>query len=272
MKIIFTLVIIFTFSSCSVFQTKKKNWADFTSPFEGATAAIGSSSAGCLSGAKKIDENPQSFILMRPSRGRLWGHTLLLSFLYDLALKVNKSEKSLLLIGDLTQPRGGRMRGNHVSHQTGLDVDLWFELPSEIASTFSREEYSARSLVKEPLFWTEKQEKLVQLIAEDSRTERVFINPELKKRLCLKYKGASWLHYVRPWWGHDDHLHVRLTCPASDVLCEKGPNIVQGDGCGEDLAWWFTDEAKTSPVSPTTTSGGPIDRTPPVCEPLRASF
>ena len=31
-----------------------------------------------------------------------------------------------LLVGDMSQPRGGPMKSGHASHQIGLDVDIWF--------------------------------------------------------------------------------------------------------------------------------------------------
>lgn len=210
MKISFWILLSFILSSCSLFQPKKKNWADFKTPYAGQAAALGSSSAGCLAGAQTLSEKTESYILMRPSRERVWGHPVLLSFLQDLALKTNRDLASLLLIGDMAQPRGGRLPGSHLSHQNGLDVDLWYELPESLDAAFSREEFSARSLVKEPNLWTDKHENFLRLIAEDNRIERVFINPEIKKRLCQKFNGANWLKPLRPWWGHDDHLHVRL--------------------------------------------------------------
>ena len=33
-----------------------------------------------------------------------------------------------MLVGDMAQPRGGPMSFGHVSHQGGLDVDIWFRL------------------------------------------------------------------------------------------------------------------------------------------------
>src|SRR5262249_51802528 len=56
--------------------------------------------------------------------------------------------------------------------------------------------------------------------------------------------GASWLRKLRPWWGHDDHFHVRLRCPTGDAECQVQEPIPPGDGCGADLAWWFTEEAR----------------------------
>ena len=50
------------------------------------------------------------------------------------------------------------------------------------------------------------------------------------------------MNKIRPWYGHDDHFHVRLDCPEGATLCEPQEAAPPGDGCGDDLAWWFTDE------------------------------
>lgn len=268
-KIVLLSLLVFSLSACSLFQTKKKSWAEFKTPTSGRSEALGASSAGCLAGAKRLDEAPSRFVMMRPSRERVWGHPELVSFIERLSQRVNQETGSLLLVGDLAQARGGLLPGTHRSHQSGLDVDLWFDLLPSLPADFSREEFSAHSFVKEPKLWTSSQEKLLRLVAEDEKVERVFVNPQLKKNLCLKYKGEKWLRVLRPWWGHDDHLHVRLLCPPSDLRCEKGPLIPEGDGCGKELAWWFSEEAKIVPPVPSTSEGVPIDRTPPVCEPLR---
>lgn len=270
MKALFFMTLILGLCACSHHQSKKNSWADFKTPYGIVPEAIGSSSAGCLAGAQILKEKSDSYIMMRPSRMRGWGHPLLLLFLQELALKTNKELGSLLLIGDLAQARGGSLPGNHVSHQSGLDVDLWFQLPDSLPLDFSREEFAAHSMVKESDLWGSKQEQLLRLIAQDQRVERIFVNPELKKRLCHKYKGAKWLNPIRPWWGHDDHFHVRLQCPATDKQCLKGSAIPTGDGCGKELAWWFTNEAKLPIITAKSTT--PVDRTPFVCEQLRANL
>jgi penicillin-insensitive murein DD-endopeptidase len=56
-------------------------------------------------------------------------------------------------------------------------------------------------------------------------------------------KDWSWLRIVRPWWGHNDHLHVRLKCPADSTTCEAQEAMSPGDGCSE-LAWWESEEAR----------------------------
>jgi len=69
----------------------------------------------------------------------------------------------------------------------------------------------------------------------------------IKQALCQQSPGAPWLRKLRPWWGHDDHFHVRLRCPPGDTECQVQEPIPSGDGCGADLAWWFTEEARKPP-------------------------
>ncbi len=37
-----------------------------------------------------------------------------------------------VLIGDMGMPAGGRFNGGHASHQTGLDVDIFLQLPKTL--------------------------------------------------------------------------------------------------------------------------------------------
>src|SRR5262249_36630219 len=65
----------------------------------------------------------------------------------------------------------------------------------------------------------------------------------LKRALCGADGDHAWLHKVRPWWGHDDHFHVRLACPSEDTACVAQDPIPDGDGC-EELDWWLSDSSK----------------------------
>ena len=39
-------------------------------------------------------------------------------------------------------------------------------------------------------------------------------NPAIKKALCRDVKGdRSWLHKIRPVFGHNYHFHIRIGCP-----------------------------------------------------------
>jgi penicillin-insensitive murein endopeptidase len=69
------------------------------------------------------------------------------------------------------------------------------------------------------------------------------VAPGIKASLCaISWRDRSFLNKIRPWYGHDDHFHVRLDCPAGATLCEDQNPAPPGEGCGDELAWWFTDE------------------------------
>jgi penicillin-insensitive murein endopeptidase len=54
-------------------------------------------------------------------------------------------------------------------------------------------------------------------------------------------KHPSWMDKVRPWYGHNDHIHVRLKCPADSPNCRKQPAVPDDAGCGKSLDYWFSD-------------------------------
>lgn len=224
---------------------------DFTSrlstrlPTTEKPQAIGEYSLGCLQGAQTFTGKEKGLVLSQTKRGRYWGHPDLIDLLSRAGHEFSKLNKKMI-VGDLSQSRGGPTLTGHNSHQTGLDVDIWFKMPAE------RDELSFRELETEEMRPIEKlgddQVKLIQFFAQSPEVERIFINPRFKKDLCM---GTTSLklnpeeqHKLRAWWGHDDHIHVRLRCPSDDIKCVSQKPIPAGDGCGDDLHWWFTDEAK----------------------------
>src|SRR5262249_32434694 len=95
--------------------------------------------------------------------------------------------------------------------------------------------------------WSPQHTQLLQLAARFDAVERIFVNPMIKKTLCLQFPGAPWLRKLRPWRGHVDHFHVRLHCPMEDTEWQAQESAPPGDGCGADLAWWFAEEARKPP-------------------------
>jgi penicillin-insensitive murein endopeptidase len=86
---------------------------------------------------------------------------------------------------------------------------------------------------------------------------RIFVAPGIKEALCaVNWRDRSFLRLVRPWYGHDDHIHVRLSCPPGAQNCVDQAAPPAGDGCGDELAYWFTDEpykpSDTPPAPPLT--------------------
>src|SRR5947209_6754589 len=87
---------------------------------------------------------------MRLSRNRNWGHPSLVQFLERLAAQAPKTGWQGLLVGSLSQPRGGPMLTGHASHQVGLDADIWLSpMPNRELTRQEREEMSATMIVAE---------------------------------------------------------------------------------------------------------------------------
>src|SRR5215207_10983015 len=86
--------------------------------------SIGYYTHGCLAGGKALPINGKTWQVMRLSRNRNWGHPNMVRFLEKLADKGTKVGWRGLLVGDMSQARGGPMLTGHASHQVGLDADI----------------------------------------------------------------------------------------------------------------------------------------------------
>lgn len=222
--------------------------------------SIGGYSRGCLTGGRELPERGASWQTMRPSRNRAWGHPDAIAFVEDLAAKAPQLGLSGILVGDISQPRGGPMPYGHSSHQLGLDVDIWLtEMPLEPLTREEREMLPFTSVLgvdglADPALLTPAFQGLIAAAARDGRVARIFVHPGIKALLC-KTAGPerAWLRRVRPWYGHDKHFHVRLNCPASSPDCRAQNPPPAGDGCGDALAYWFT----PAPYRPKATSSKP---------------
>ena len=129
---------------------------------------------------------------MRLSRNRMWGHPDLIRFLEAFARRVPaEAGWKGLLVGDISQPRGGPMLTGHASHQIGLDADIWLTpMPQRRLSTSERENMSATNMVRsdwmdvDPAAWTPNHTRVIRMAARDESVHRIFVNPAIKKALC----------------------------------------------------------------------------------------
>ncbi|MGD9614904.1 MAG: penicillin-insensitive murein endopeptidase [Alphaproteobacteria bacterium] len=229
-------------------------------PAPGPGQPIGSYSKGCLAGGVEMPADGPNWQVMRPSRNRAWGHPALIAFLQRLASAGEAAGWRGLLVGDLAQPRGGPMLTGHASHQLGIEADIWLTpMPDRRLTPEERNEISATNVVAEngqdidPAVWRPEHRKLLERAARDPAVDRMFVNPAIKRALCREATGdRQWLRRIRPWYGHNYHFHVRLACPTGAAQCRSQAPLPPGDGCGADLAWWFTPEARApQPIQPT---------------------
>ena len=226
-------------------------------PAPGPPRVVGGTALGCIAGARPLPPDGPGWQAVRLSRNRFWGHPALLAFVHDLAGAARTRGLPALWIGDLAQPRGGPMPYGHASHQTGLDVDIWLDLsPKDRTPAAAREEPRVASVVLPDetgvsrTEWRPGHATLIRLAAEAPGVDRVLVNHAIKRELCRTEAGAPWLRRVRPWRGHDAHMHVRLRCPPGEAECRDAPAPPPGDGCDASLAWWLTPEARRPPPRP----------------------
>ena len=227
--------------------------------------AIGAYSRGCLAGAKPLPIDGSAWQAMRLSRNRNWGHPKLIALLEKYAGEVKEQDGwPGLLVGDISQPRGGPMLTGHASHQLGLDADIWFTpMPSRRLSKTERENLAATSMLASDNLsvnkkvWGDGQVKIVRRVASYPDVERVLVHPAIKKALCeASDTDRKWLGKVRPYWGHFYHFHVRMGCPPDSPACTKQAPVTGDDGCGKELDDWY--KLLTAPPKPKPRSVEPV--------------
>ena len=249
-------------------------WARAMTPAGGEAKAIGSYAGGCIQGARALPERGTGFRSIRRHRNRYYGHPELIDFLQKFGERVAAAELEDVEIGDLSQPRGGLMSFGHRSHQVGLDADLWFgaseryrrgeerrrqralEQRAEGEEPSQRERFNVRNPSTlqhgreriDPKVWSDRHRQFLRWAAEDERVARIFVNWVIKAQLCRERQRSTgeaaaesewgWLRKIRPWYGHDQHFHVRLRCPSGSEHCQNQGALPPGDSCGKER--WFS--------------------------------
>ncbi|QFT56379.1 penicillin-insensitive murein endopeptidase [Microbulbifer sp. THAF38] len=250
------------------FQAQANPWEESERPSAQDSASIGTYTNGCLAGGETLPLRGEGYQLVRTGRDRHFAHPNTIAFLKDFSQSVAQSNLGRIQIGDMSMARGGPFgSGGHSSHQTGLDVDIWYSQDRRAAeralTEWERDNISAipladtrqHRLIEEN--WDERVPKILRMAAEDQRVERIFVHPTIKRHLCeVSGTDNEWLRKIRPWWGHNYHFHVRLSCPAGSSDC-KPQAPVRTAPCGNDLDWWFSEEfyailngTKTQPTKP----------------------
>ena len=187
----------------------------------GGAQSIGAFSNGCIVGAQELPLQSDTYQVMRTDQRRYFGHpdTVLL---FSVLATVHNLGLGTMLIGDMGMPAGGRFNGGHASHQTGLDVDIFLQLPKTRWSSAQLLKPQALDLVSADgkrvvaSRWSPEISSMIKLAAKDNDVTRIFVNPAIKQQLCPDAgTDRDWLRKVRPWFQHRAHMHVRLRCPAN---------------------------------------------------------
>ncbi len=234
-----------------------------STPAPGPVQVIGSQGAGCIAGAVRLPDTAPGMQTIRLSKSSYWGHPATIAALQSLARQAQAAGLPDLYMGDISDPRGGPLRGGHFSHQMGIDADVWLDLqpPHPVRPVAEREAIEPPSLVRadgravDPAIWRPEHVTLLKLAAGLPGIDRILVNPAIKKQLCAEVTGdRAWLRLIRPWYGHASHMHIRWRCPSDQPACVQAPPPPPGDSCDASLQWWFDqlDAPKSAPTAPPT--------------------
>jgi len=208
--------------------------------------AIGFYSKGSLSGAAHFaPESDAHSVLFRP-RNRSWGTNEIIDLLGKVSAQMHREFPAgeRLQVGDIAQREGGPAEG-HASHQNGLDVDIaYFRVDRRESDPSKTDGFDESFVVKgrlTPNFDLERNWRLMQVLAANGRINRMFVDPAIKKAFCKRAEARGdtsratdqLLRRLRPWPLHDNHVHVRIECPAFSPKCESQEAPPEGNGCQE---------------------------------------
>ncbi|KAA0581601.1 penicillin-insensitive murein endopeptidase [Azospirillum sp. Sh1] len=250
-------------------------WGAVAGPSLGTPRSIGGYAAGCIAGARALTPEGVGYQVIRLSRQRNYGHPVLVDMLRDFGQRVAQAGLGTALIGDMGQARGGPMPSGHASHQIGLDADVWLRLDLPPMGRAGRErldeiKYVDYDRMRVTADWSDRQARMIQIAASDPRVARIFVNPAIKLAMCQRsWSDRGFLNKLRPWHGHDGHMHIRLNCPAGSPLCEQQTAQPDGDGCDDELMSWL-DSASPATEHPPGYKPEPrvVRKMPEACAPV----
>jgi penicillin-insensitive murein DD-endopeptidase len=204
---------------------------------------VGFYTNGKIIGAAAIPLEGLGLLKLFQPRNRHYASTDLISLLLWTAETISAGFPGgeRMQIGDSSAENGGPISG-HASHQNGLDVDIaYFRLDHREQDPQAVDGFQ-ESFVKEGQvtenFDTIRNWETIKLVVSTGRVNRIFVDAAIKKAMCLHAESlgeaaekTETLRRLRVWPQHDDHFHLRLTCPTRSPECVPQEEPPAGSGC-----------------------------------------
>lgn len=212
------------------------------SPYSLMSLSVGYPNRGWQVRAKKLRRTPN---LRIKSGSHVYGHPALVLMLRRSAHEIARSVPgSVMVVGDLSRKKGGPLAG-HRSHQSGRDADIIFYMKdargrNHIPSRFVHFDGNGKAKDGSGLVFDDYRNwLLVQSWVRDRRAglSHIFVSRPLRARLLAygrRTKGfkqhanevARLLKQPENSSLHDDHFHVRISCPRRQTgLCHEHPTL-----------------------------------------------
>ncbi len=201
------------------------------SPFSLMSLSVGHPNSGYHLRAKKLRKRPY-LAIKSGSESNVYGHPALVLMLYRSAKEIARAAPgSVMLVGDLSRKSGGALAG-HKSHQSGRDADIGFYVldskgKPKTPNRFLTFDVSGKATDGSgDRFDDRRNWLLVQSWVRDKRAglSHIFVSKGLRSRLLSYAAGqpafkkhvtevAGLLKQPESSSAHDDHFHVRISCP-----------------------------------------------------------
>lgn len=212
----------------------------------GARGSVGGPSYGVLTEPVSLPAEAPGVRLLRPGNRTNFGTKALVeTLLYAGAATRGRAADPPLVVGDLSGPRGGKLRG-HASHRAGRDVDLLFFYttpagvplaspgfvkvgPDGLAEVPGPQRFARLDV---PRTWALAKALLTSPHAD---VEWLFVAEWVEAMLLaharaagerdhLLYRAANVMHQPKDSAAHDDHFHLRIACADDELMvgCVNG--------------------------------------------------
>lgn len=230
---------------CLALPTAARSAGDLPRKFQRApyslmSLTVGHPNAGFQLRAKRLKKS-KYLRIKAGSEDRSYGHPALVLMLGRSAREVARaSPGSVMLVGDLSTKSGGPLSG-HRSHQSGRDADVGFYAVDENGKATTPEKFvvfgsDGKANDGSGLRFDDGRNwLLVQSWVRDARAglSHIFVARHLRQRLLAYGQShaatsqyvtevAALLKQPEDAMPHDDHFHVRVSCPKRQVeICRE---------------------------------------------------
>lgn len=209
--------------------------------------SVGSPTEGHLVGGAHVGDAPYLRIVPAYANGDVrWGLGSLVGLLDRAARAVHKRwSGAVLSVGDLSKNGGGEI-DRHASHESGRDADVAFYVKDAHGKPLYADHFvpfggnGAARTWPGATFDDARNWALVAALVSDPLTHvsHIFVSNALRARLLafaaraavapeVQAHAAATMAQPHGSLPHDDHFHVRVSCPAQMQGCVENPAIAR---------------------------------------------
>ncbi len=193
-----------------------------------ASEPVGYYNQGSLINGECLQESGEGYVQLLRDVGHIYGTSQMIDMLEQTAsdMKRRYPGRDRLEIEDIAAKNGGDI-DPHGSHENGQDVDIQYFKANNVEERGYAPSMVSNGSVSSN-FDVERNWELMKSLHRHGSVQMIFMDTVIKNQLIAyarskneyssNLKVINSFHYVP---NHDDHLHVRLNCPASARSCHS---------------------------------------------------